>query len=243
MSNSIDTRSGHALCVVPAKARSTRFPGKNTALLAGKPLVVWAVEAALASGVFDCVMVSTDDEGIARLARSAGAEVPFIRDPALAADDVEVPAVIRSVLHWYDQHSGRIFEEICILQPTSPLRTAQDIRAAKSMLDADPQADGVISVSPYAHHPHWALRIEGGRLVAQFPQSATASRQDLPPLYHPDGTVFWHRRRSLLSERPVYERRMLAYLTPARSSLDIDYPDDLDYAQWRITQTEGWPAR
>ena len=98
------------LAVIPAKARSTRFPGKNVALLAGKPLVVHAVDVARDSELFDVIVVSTDVSTVADLARGAGAEVPFMRDPALAGDTVEVPAVVRNAVDWYRHNRDRHFQ-------------------------------------------------------------------------------------------------------------------------------------
>ena len=147
------------MAVISAKARSTRFPGKNKSLLAGKPLVVHAIEIALQSGLFDTVAVSTDDQGIADLALAAGAQVPFIRDPALSKDTVEVPAVARNVVEWYQKNENKAFDWLCLLQPTSPLRTVDDIRDSLKRVEEVPHADAVISISQYHHHPYWALRV------------------------------------------------------------------------------------
>jgi len=222
------------LAVIPAKARSTRFPGKNVALLAGKPLVVHAVDVARESGLFETVVVSTDDSTVAELARGAGAEVPFMRDPVLSADTVEVPAVVRNAVEWYQQNRGRHFRWVCVLQPTCPLRTSADLVDSRKLLDEHPRADVVVSVSKYHHHPHWALRIENDRLVPDKPQSATESRQHLPELCHPDGTVYWWRTASLMSMENIYDGIVIPYRTPADSVLDIDYPDDLEYAEWKL---------
>ena len=98
-----------------------------------------------------------------------------------------------------------------------------------------PQADAVISVSKYHHHPRWALRLEDERLLADVPASATTSRQHLPDLYHPDGTVYWRRASDIMSDTSPYDGVILAYHTPSTSALDIDHPEDLEYAQWRLS--------
>jgi CMP-N-acetylneuraminic acid synthetase len=222
------------LAVIPAKGRSTRFPGKNKALLAGKPLVVRAVEVAQECALFETVMVSTDDDTIARLASHAGAEVPFQRDASLAEDTVEVPAVVRHAVEWYEHNRGKLFEWVCVLQPTSPLRAADDLIASAGLLDGSPEVDAVVSVSRYHHHPQWALRIAEGRLLPDSPTTATSSRQDLPPLYHPDGTVLWWRVRALRRSLNVYDGLVVPYRPPRGSALDVDYPDDLALAEWRF---------
>ncbi len=224
------------IAVIAAKARSTRFPGKNKALLAGKPLVVHAIEMAAQSGVFDTITVSTDDETIARLAKDAGAEVPFMRDASLTRDTVEVPAVVRHAVQWYQQNRGLQFDWVCILQPPCPLRAASDITDSRKLIDEKPEVDAVVSVSKYRHHPYWALRIEGNHIVPDMPESITKSRQNLPDLYHPDGTIYWWRVRALLSSLNVHDGTVIPYHTPADSVLDIDYPQDLQYAEWRLAK-------
>ena len=230
----------HDLAVIPAKARSTRFPGKNKASLAGKPLVTRAVEAALESVLFHTVMVSTDDDDIAQFARAAGAEVPFRRDPALTEDIVETPAVVRDAVSWYRANREASFEWVCILQPTCPLRTPRDIVDSRACTSAAGQVDAVVSVSKYHHHPYWALRVEvaagasAGRLVPDKPATVTASRQDLPDLYHPDGTVYWWRVDALLNSDNLYDGVVIPYFTPPDSVLDIDYAQDLARAERRL---------
>ncbi len=148
------------LAVIPAKARSTRFPGKNVARLAGKPLVVHAVDVARESGLFDVVVVSTDDSTVAELARGAGADVPFMRDPALSGDTVEVPAVVRNAVEWYQHNRDRHFQWVCVLQPTCPLRTPADLTDSRKLVDTHPHADAVVSVSNYKLLPYCSIRIE-----------------------------------------------------------------------------------
>ena len=223
------------LAVISAKARSTRFPGKNKSLLAGKPLVVHAIEIALQSGLFDSVTVSTDEQSIADLALAAGAQVPFIRDPALSKDTVEVPAVARNVVEWYQKRENKTFDWLCLLQPTSPLRTVDDLIGSLKRVEEVSDADAVISISKYHHHPYWALRAQGNSIVPDRPEFATASRQRLPDLYHPDGTVYWWRVTALLSSLNIHDGKVTYYRTPASSVLDIDYPVDLEYAKWRLS--------
>ncbi len=225
---------GVNLAVIPAKARSTRFPGKNVALLAGKPLVVQAVGVAKDSGLFDAIVVSTDDSTVAELARGAGADVPFMRDSALSGDTVEVPAVVRNAVEWYQHNRDQHFQWVCVLQPTCPLRTTADLIDSRKLLDEHPDADAIVSVSRYHHHPYWALRIEDDRIVPDRSKSATQSRQHLPALCHPDGTVYWWRIATLMSTENIYDGIVIPYRTPADSVLDIDYPDDLEYAKWRL---------
>lgn len=227
------------LAVIPAKSRSTRFPGKNKALLAGKPLVVHAVEVARRSGLFHTVLVSTDDPEIAEIAREAGADVPFLRDDSLTGDTVEVPAVTRHAVQWYQANRQTAFAWVCILQPPCPLRTVSDIIDSRRLITENPTADAAVSVSKYHHHPCWALEIEDGHLQPRWPEFASASRQHLPGLYHPDGTIYWWRASALLNSLRLYDGLVVPYLTPSESVLDIDFARDLEYAEWRLRQQAG----
>lgn len=224
------------LAVIAAKARSTRFPAKNKALLAGKPRVVRAIEVAQRSSLFETVMVSTDDQSIAGLARDAGADVPFLRDAELAGDTVEVPAVVRDAVDWYQHEQDRHFDWVCILQPPCPLRTTGDLTDSHRLISQDSRADAVVSVSRYRHYPEWALRIVDGRLIPSDPKSITTSRPYLPESYHPDGLIYWWRVSTLLSSETMYDGVVIPYHTPPESALDIDYPEDLEYAEWRLAK-------
>jgi len=197
--------------------------------------VARAVECAQQAGLFHTVMVSTDDETIAEVARRAGGEVPFMREASLAQDTVEVTPVVRNVIEWYEQNRGCSFDWVCILQPTSPLRTPEDISASWSLVSDDPEITAVISVSPYHHHPHWAVGVRGGVLQPAFPAQARASRQDLPELYHPDGAVYWWKTAMMMQDENIYNGRPLPYHTPHESALDIDYPEDLIFAEWLVS--------
>lgn len=131
------------------------MPGKNIRLLAGKPLIAYTIEAALESGVFDCVCVSTDDEEIARVAREYGAEVPFMRPAHLADDTARVIHVSRHALEFFAER-GHKYESLCVLQPTSPLRTANDIRDAYALFHKN-DANYLAGIVAWEHPPFWAF--------------------------------------------------------------------------------------
>ncbi len=97
----------------------------------------------------------------------------------------------------------------------------------------------MVSVSRYHHHPRWALRLEDGRLIPDSPGQVSASRQDLPDLYHPDGVIYWRRVSALMSTAGLYDGKVAAYLTPRASALDIDYPEDLVYAEWCMSRSQA----
>lgn len=140
------------LAVIPARGGSKGLPGKNTRLLAGKPLIAWSIEQALESGRIDCVHVSTDDSGIADVARAHGAEVPYLRPPELAQDTTPTEPVVAYALDWYER-AERTFDAIVLLQPTSPLRFTGTLAAALEGFEAT-GSESLLGVCEN-HHFFW----------------------------------------------------------------------------------------
>lgn len=177
------------LCVIPARAGSKRLPAKNTAPLGGKPLLAWTVEAARESGIFDRIYVSTEDEDIAGLARDLGADATIRRPAALAGDEVTNAQVS---LHLFDAlaATGRQYDAIVCLQPSSPLRNGADIRNAWEVF-MHGRPDFVVSATPIdPHYCHWALRRgENGQCAMVFGDRFMMVRQKLPEFYRPNGAI------------------------------------------------------
>ena len=142
------------IAVIPARSGSKGLKDKNIKPLNGKPLMAYSIEAALESGLFDCVHVSTDNPEYAGTARRYGAEVPFLRSPELSSDTATTWDAMRYVLEEY-RKLGKEFDTLAVLQPTSPLRTSQDIRAAYRILE-EKQADSVVGVCEVEHSPLWS---------------------------------------------------------------------------------------
>ena len=143
------------LAIIPARSGSKGLPDKNIKELLGKPLMAYSIEAALASGVFDEVMISTDSEKYAEIAKKCGASVPFLRSEATASDTASSWDMVTEVLNNYKKLLGREFDTFCLLQPTSPLRTAEDIRAAYDIYNQKAKF-AVVSVCETEHSPLWA---------------------------------------------------------------------------------------
>jgi pseudaminic acid cytidylyltransferase len=224
-----------SLCVIPAKGHSERIPRKNMALLAGKPLLQYTLEAALACGVLDVVMVSTDDPQIGAFARKLGAEVPYLRDARLASDDATMADVMLDAVDWYEKQRKKIFDKLCMLLPSSPLRSAADIVAAKRILTQHPQADSVLSVTRCVYPPGWALHVaDEGTVRPSWPEYIVKKRQDLPEWCHENGAVFWTRMASFLRIRSQYGDVQLPYFMPLERGLDVDCPEDLTYAEYLL---------
>lgn len=214
------------LALVPARHGSKGLPLKNIRPLRGKPLLAWPVEAALASRYVDRVVVSTDSEDFAALARAAGAEVPFLRPPELATDTTPSIDVI---LHAIDTlaSNGDHYDYLILLEPTSPLTDAADInRALEKLVALGTHADAIVGVSAMASaHPAFAVRVVDDGLirpyaVANFGQMPR--RQDTEPLFNLDGSLYASTVEALRRERGFYHDRTLPYVTPRHKSFEID---------------------
>ncbi len=211
------------LAIIPARGGSRGVPRKNIRPLAGKPLLHWTIEAAHASRFLDRTILSSEDTEIMEVARAAGCEVPFRRPAELARDDT--PGV-DPVLHALDA-IGEEYDYVVVLQPTSPLRTAEDIDAALRAC-ADAGSPCCVSVSPASKHPLWCYGIsDTGRLTPILDQPAPARRQELPPAYFLNGAIYIGRPEVVRAERGFLSGQTLAHVMPPERSLDID--SELDF--------------
>lgn len=216
------------LAIIPARGGSKRVPRKNVRDLCGKPVIAYTIEAALESSVFSRIIVSTDDDEVAGVAKRLGADVPFMRPPELAQDDTPGIEPVLHAVCWLDEHERYRPDYVMLLQPTSPLRTAKDIEAAVQLAQKK-QADSVVSVCSVDQHPYWMKQItEDGRLVDfLLLDRAYTRRQDLPSVYALNGAIYLARREVLLKQQTFYTDRTYAYIMPPERSLDIDIPWDL----------------
>ena len=229
------------LGLIPARGGSKGIPRKNLAPVAGRPLLAWTVEAARASGVLDRIVVSTEDAEIAQVARTCGAEVPFMRPAELARDDT--PG-LEPVVHALETlaRDGYRPEWILLLQPTSPLRTAEDIRGARA-LRGRPEARSVISVCEASHPPAWMRRLGADlELLPYFPREEDpATRQELPKAYALNGALYLTHVEALLRERTFTPSRTYGYVMPPEHSIDIDSPWDLRVTDLVLRDRSGAP--
>ena len=216
--------------LITARGGSKGIPRKNITPVAGKPLMAWTIEAARSAQSLGRVIVSTDDAEHAEVARAWGAEVPFLRPAALAGDySLHVDTVVHA-LEWLAAHGDRP-EFVMTLQPTSPLRTAEDIDAAVR-LAADRSASTVVSVSQAMTHPFLTMSVtDDGKLADFIPKPSDLRRQSFPQAYALNGAIFLHRCESLLAGRQMCPADAYAYLMPIDRSLDIDTPWDLHVAE------------
>ncbi len=215
------------LALIPARAGSKGLPGKNIRPFCGKPLLQWSVEHGLSSRYVDKVLVSTDSEDFAAIARKGGAEVPFLRPGDLASDTA---ASVDVILHAVDylEGMGEKFSLLVLLEPTSPLRKPEDIDRALEFLLSRPEAESVVSVSlTEAHHPAFLMkRRETGFLEPFLTDFKVVRKQDISPLFFLDGTVYISWMDALRRRRSFYHDKTLGYEVPKYQSFEVDDGDD-----------------
>ncbi|CCF20881.1 CMP-N-acetylneuraminic acid synthetase [Pseudorhizobium banfieldiae] len=199
---------------------------------AGRPLIQWTCEAANAAAVVRRTIVSTDSTDIADAARASGAEVPFIRPAELAGDNSSHYQVIAHALDWIETDEGSLPDFLCLLQPTSPLRTGEDIDKTVT-LAAESDADSAFSVSPVATHPELIYRLADNGKASNFLPPATGYRrsQDMEPLFHVNGAVYAIRPHSFRQRQTVVSSGALGYVMPPERSIDIDNEADFVCAE------------
>jgi len=216
---------------IPARAGSKGIPGKNIKNLLGKPLIAYTIESALASNVFDCLIVSTDGEDIARAAKEFGAEVPFMRPAELATDTAKGMDAILHAMAWYEEQ-GRQFDWMMNLQPTSPLRSSEDILiACASMLQR--RAKAIVSVCKVDHPPWWSNTLPEDQCMEHFirPDILNANRQNLVKYYRLNGAIYLAEWEFLRRQKSWYGRNTYAYIMPRERSVDIDSTVDFALAE------------
>jgi N-acylneuraminate cytidylyltransferase len=209
--------------VIPARGGSKRVPGKNIRPLLGRPLIAYTIEAALQSGLFDVVMVSTDSEEIAEIARECGAEVPFLRSVDLADDHTPVSAVTADAL----RRSGREYANVAQLMANCPTRTATDVRASYDQFVAN-ESSSQLSVTRFGwQNPWWALRRTGSfELEPLFEASITSRSQDLPDLFCPTGAIWWAKPAVLHEHGTFHIAGRTGWEIAWQHGVDIDTEDD-----------------
>ena len=208
--------------IVPARAGSKRVPRKNLVMVAGRPLIAWTIGAALAAETVGRVIVSTDDEEIAAVARECGAEVPFLRPAHLASDEARSIDVVTHVIESLLER-GQVPEGVILLQPTSPLRTAADIDAAAGVFQRT-GAPAVVSVTRLEHPVQWIRRIGAGELLLAYGSGELERSQDAEELYVLNGAIYVTGAATFLRTRTFQPEGTLAYRMPAERSIDIDEP-------------------
>jgi CMP-N-acetylneuraminic acid synthetase len=218
------------LAVIPARGGSKGVPRKNIRAVCGKPLIAYTIETALAvRHLFYRIIVSTDDEEIADVARRYGAAVPFLRPAELAGDAVPTVPVLQHAARFVEQHDNVRLDWLCLLQPTDPLRTVEDIETAMRLGQAG-GCDSVISVvQVFAVHPILMKRIEDDRLLPYCIEEKEGTRRQeyQPPAYMRNGAIYLTRRDVLMERSSIWGDVIRPYIMPAERSVGVDSELDL----------------
>ena len=221
------------LAFIPARAGSRGLRHKNTRSFAGKPLVCWTIDAARGSKYIDRTLVSTDGARIARVARDAGADVPFLRPAALSTDSASALHAIWHATDWLAQNEGRSYDYVIMLQPTSPLRSAKHIDQAIEHYfnNRKTERDTLVSVTIAPKAVVWLLeKNTSGYLDFCFPLTAQKLRRQASPRYYlPNGVIFLG-PLGRARKRLFYTARTLPFVMPENASVDIDTKEDFTRA-------------
>jgi len=236
------TGANEILCVIPARGGSKGIPGKNLIDLQGKPLLAWSILAARASKAISRIIVSTDSEEIARVAREWGAEVPYIRPPELARDEVHAVHVVLHALDWLKQEEEFVPEGAMMLLPTSPLRLASDISGAVDLFRRE-KALSVVSVVDLGKYMTNLRYLAGDRLERVSPEeNPNAQRQGLKKLYSVNGSIFLARPDILRKMGTFHVEGTLGFVMDSTSSVDINAKEDLALARKFCEAFEPWKS-
>jgi pseudaminic acid cytidylyltransferase len=218
------------LAVIPARGGSKRIPRKNIRLFAGKPVMAYSINAALASGCFDQVIVSTDDESIAAVAREYGAATPFLRPAALSDDHTVLADVITHAINWY-QGQGHEVSQACCIFATAPFISAADLKAGQDALAATGK-HFALSVTSFAFAVQRALRLgSDGTVDAMYPQYRLTRSQDLDEGWHDAGQFCWGTAEAFMQKLPVFAPHTIAVKLPRHRVQDLDTLEDWHRAE------------
>ncbi|SEP70685.1 N-acylneuraminate cytidylyltransferase [Ectothiorhodospira magna] len=219
------------LAIIPARGGSKGISRKNIKPLAGKPLIGWTIDQAMQANSIDRLIVSTEDEEIASVARQMGVDVPFMRPAALAEDDTPgIFPVLHALEHLPD------YDWVLLLQPTSPLRTAEDIEGIVKLCLSSPESTSAVSICHVDKHPYWMYSKDAsGTLYPLIPDRPEITRrQELPDAYALNGALYLARTDWLIRNRSFLGKETLGYLMPQERSIDLDTPLDWQLAEYFI---------
>lgn len=226
------------LGVITARGGSKGIPGKNIKLLGGKPLIVYTIEVAKKSKLINHLIVSTDDEAVAKICKEYGVEVPFLRPKELALDDTPHLLVMQHAINFHEKTHNLVIDHVVILQPTSPFRTVVELDGTIQKL-IDTKADSAVSLIEVKNneHPIKVKKIEGDKVLPYYIEEKEGTRrQDLPVAYRRDGAVYCMRRDLIMKENRLYGENIVGFVTDGKRSIDIDYPIDWVQAEYMLEQ-------
>ena len=218
-----------AVAIITARGGSKRIPRKNIKSFLGAPIISHSIASALASKVFEEVMVSTDDEEIAEVAIRHGAKVPFFRSPSTSHDHAMTAEVVIEVIEEYAKR-GHDFAYACCLYPTAPFVTARMLAQGFEILKKT-HVDSVVPVVRFGYPIQRAMRITGGKLEMIWPENLNVRSQDLPAAFHDSGQFYWLNVEAFMDQKRLFMRNTAALEIPESETQDIDNEED-----WKIAE-------
>jgi pseudaminic acid cytidylyltransferase len=218
------------IAVIPARGGSKRIPRKNIRAFCGKPIIAYSISAAQQTGLFDQIVVSTDDEEIASVAREFGATTPFVRPKEISDDFTGTNAVVKHAVAWFNAQSNHV-THACCLYATAPLMQARFIAEGYDALSRS-DAAFAFSVTSYAFPIQRAVRITPeGRVDAIYPEHRMTRSQDLEHAYHDAGQFYWGTARAFLEDMPLFAPHSIGVILPRHLVQDIDTLEDWNQAE------------
>jgi N-acylneuraminate cytidylyltransferase len=219
------------LALIPARGGSKRIPRKNIKMFCGKPMIAWSIEAAQACGLFERIVVSTDDDEIAAVAKDFGAAVPFMRPAALSDDHTGTSEVVAHAIEFFRAQSD-IVDPVCCIYATAPFVAAADLLLGLRTL-VDTHADFAFSVTSYAFPIQRAIKLtEAGRVEMFQPEHFKTRSQDLPQAFHDAGQFYWGRADAWCSGKAIFSQNSAPVILPRHRVQDIDTAEDWERAEW-----------
>jgi len=227
------------IAIIPARGGSKRIPRKNIRAFAGRPLIAYSIAAAIDSRLFAHVIVSTDDTEIAALARSYGAETPFMRPAELADDQTPTVPMIKHAVVWVQEHLGAV-DKVCCIYPTAPFLQVTALRDAHDLLCREAVTGYVFSATTFSSPIQRAFRVKHDGRVEMFAAENYAVRsQDLEVAYHDAGQFYWGSAAAYLSEKIFFSPDSMAYVLPRHLVHDIDTTEDWNRAELMYAALNG----
>jgi pseudaminic acid cytidylyltransferase len=227
------------VAIITARGGSKRIPRKNIRDFLGYPIIKYSIDAAVSSGCFDEVMVSTEDQDIAAIAEKYGAKVPFLRSLDKSGDFATTAEVVLEVLKDYSVR-GRNFKYACCIYPTAPLVSPDNIRLGLGFLD-DNKADAAVSIVRFSFPIQRAFKLDSGKISMIWPENRDKRSQDLMPAYHDAGQFYWLRTESFIKKKSLFTDNTIGIEVPESEVQDIDNEEDWKIAEfkYRILRGEG----
>lgn len=219
------------IAIITARGGSKRIPKKNIKEFYGKPMLAYAIEAAKGAGIFDEIMVSTDSEEIAEVARKYGANVPFIRSERTSNDFATTFDVLEEVINEYKKQ-GKAFEELCCIYPCVPFLTSKTLEDSYKLMKQT-KANALQPVCKYPTPVEWAMKIENGFLIPNDKAALQIRSQDLTPKYFDVGMFYFCNTEIMLKEKTVVPTNTSGYIIDETECQDIDTPDDWKMAEMK----------